>query len=188
MPVTLVTGGVRSGKSRHAESLLAGHPDVTYVATHSRAAAQADDAQWLARVEAHQAARPRTWVTLETVDVTPLLGVPGGPLLVECLGTWLTGLVDHAGLWTDLDAAAVLVTGERARLVGALRTTAREVVVVSNEVGLSLVPLTAAGRFFQDELGRLTAAVADVADRVHLVVAGRVIDLSAAPHVGGPLP
>jgi len=182
VPVTLVSGGVRSGKSRHAEGLLRGHGDVTYVAC-GRGLDPADP-EWADRVARHRAARPAGWVTVETRDPAPLLGMPGGPLLVECLGTWLTGVVDEAGLWEDLDAAADLVAARRSALVSALGGTAREAVVVTNEVGWSLVPLTPTGRFFQDELGRLNAAVADVADRVHLVVAGRVLDLSGAPGVG----
>ncbi len=107
------------------------------------------------------------------------------PLLVECLGTWLTGIIDDVGLWEDLSAARELVTARAAELVRSLSGSGREIVIVTNEVGWSLVPLTPVGRFFQDELGRLNAAVADGADHVHLVVAGRVLDLSAAPRVGG---
>jgi adenosylcobinamide kinase/adenosylcobinamide-phosphate guanylyltransferase len=103
--------------------------------------------------------------------------MPGGPLLVECLGTWLTGLVDRAGLWDDLSAAAVLVQDEGEALVDALVRTSREVVLVTNEVGWSLVPLTPSGRFFTDALGRLNVAVAAVADHAVLVVLGRALSL-----------
>ncbi len=182
MAVTLVSGGVRSGKSRHAEALLRDRADVTYVAC-GRGADPADP-EWQARLTAHRLQRPTAWTTVETRDLAPLLGMPGGPLLVECLGTWLTGIVDDAGLWEDLCAASEFVAERTAELVRSLSGSGREVVLVTNEVGLSLVPLTPAGRFFQDELGRLNAAVADHADHVHLVVAGRVLDLSAAPRVG----
>ena len=171
----MVTGGVRSGKSRHAEALLADRADVTYVATGQPA--DADDAEWAQRVARHQNARPCTWTTVETLELTPLLGMPGGPLLVECLGTWLTGLVDRAGLWDDLSAAAVLVQDEGEALVDALVRTSREVVLVTNEVGWSLVPLTPSGRFFTDALGRLNVAVAAVADHAVLVVLGRALSL-----------
>ena len=177
MSVTVVTGGVRSGKSRHAEALLADRDDVTYIATGQPA--DADDAEWRERVARHQAARPATWTTVETLDLVPLLGMPGGPLLVECLGTWVTGLVDRADLWDDLPAAAALVEAEGAALAEALTRTLRDVVLVTNEVGWSLVPLTPSGRFFTDALGRVNTAVAGVADHAVLVVLGRALTLGS---------
>ncbi|CAN7355637.1 bifunctional adenosylcobinamide kinase/adenosylcobinamide-phosphate guanylyltransferase [Terrabacter sp. LjRoot27] len=177
---TLVTGPVRSGKSRHAEDLVEGHDDVTYVATGRRA--DASDPEWSRRVEDHRTRRPATWRTLETTDVAGAIEAATGPVLVDCLGTWLTALVDEAG-WDDLVAAAGAVRREADGLVEALCAATVPVVVVTNEVGWSLVPTTASGRLFQDELGRLNALVATVAARVHLVVAGRVVDLSDAPVV-----
>ena len=177
MSVTVVTGGVRSGKSRHAEALLAERDDVTYIATGQPA--DADDAEWRERVARHQAARPATWTTVETLDLVPLLGMPGGPLLVECLGTWVTGLVDRADLWDDLPGAAALVEAEGAALAEALTRTSRDVVLVTNEVGWSLVPLTPSGRFFSDALGRVNTAVAGVADHAVLVVLGRALTLGS---------
>jgi len=177
---TLVTGPVRSGKSRHAEDLVADHEDVTYVATGRRA--DASDPEWSRRVEGHRTRRPATWRTLETTDVAGVIDAATGPVLVDCLGTWLTALVDDAG-WDDLVAAADAVRREGDRLVESLCATRMPVVIVTNEVGWSLVATTASGRLFQDELGRLNALVATAAARVHLVVAGRVVDLSDAPVV-----
>jgi len=177
---TLVTGPVRSGKSRHAEDLLWDHASVTYVATGRRA--EPDDPEWSRRVETHQARRPGSWRTVETADVAAVIDVATGPVLVDCLGTWLTALVDEAG-WDDLVAAAEVVRAAGGRLIESLCAATVPVVVVTNEVGWSLVPTTTSGRFFQDELGRLDAAVSGVAAQVHLVVAGRVLDLSAAPIV-----
>jgi adenosylcobinamide kinase/adenosylcobinamide-phosphate guanylyltransferase len=182
---TLVTGPVRSGKSRHAEHLLAHEPAVTYVAT-GRPADLAD-AEWTGRVEGHRVRRPMSWTTLETSDVVGVIASAEGPVLVDCLGTWLTALVDAIG-WDDLVAAGDLVGRQRRALVEALCDTRVPVVIVTNEVGWSLVATTASGRFFQDELGRLNADVAAVAARVHLAVAGRVVDLSDAPVVPAALP
>jgi adenosylcobinamide kinase/adenosylcobinamide-phosphate guanylyltransferase len=182
---TLVTGPVRSGKSRHAEHLLEHDPSVTYVATGRRA--DLADVEWTRRVEGHRVRRPMSWRTVETGDLVGAIGSARGPVLVDCLGTWLTALVDETG-WHDLDAAADRVGQETRRLVETLRVTRLPIVIVTNEVGWSLVPTTASGRFFQDELGRLNAAVAAVAGRVHLVVAGRVLDLSDAAVVPGALP
>jgi adenosylcobinamide kinase/adenosylcobinamide-phosphate guanylyltransferase len=172
---TLVTGPVRSGKSRHAEDLLSAESDVTYVATGPAPAA--DDDEWRTRVEAHRAQRPASWRTVETSDVAGVLRAARGPVLVDCLGTWLTSVVDAVG-WDDLAVAASAVRLQGATFVESLCAATVPVVVVTNEVGWSLVPTTASGRLFQDELGRLNAAVSAVAARVHLVVAGRVLDLS----------
>ncbi|MGO4598839.1 bifunctional adenosylcobinamide kinase/adenosylcobinamide-phosphate guanylyltransferase [Terrabacter sp. 2RAF25] len=177
---TLVTGPVRSGKSRHAEDLLWLSESVTYVAAGRRATP--DDPEWSRRVADHQSRRPDSWRTVETADVAATIAATAGPLLVDCLGTWLTALVDEAG-WDDLEAAAEVVRAAGDRLVESLCATTVPVVVVTNEVGWSLVATTASGRFFQDELGRLNAQVASVAAGVHLVVAGRVVDLSDAPVV-----
>ena len=181
MAVTLVTGGARSGKSRHAEHLLVGASSVTYVA--AGRPADGADPEWSARVAEHQARRPATWRSVESLDLVAVLGDPRGSLLIECLGTWLTGLVDRAEAWDELDLAATVVRERTAVLCSALTGRTSDVVLVTNEVGMALVPQTASGRFFQDELGRLNASVAAVADHVHLVVAGRVLDLSDAPVV-----
>ena len=177
---TLVTGPVRSGKSRHAEDLLWRSESVTYVATGRRATP--DDPEWSRRVADHRTRRPGSWRTLETADVASAVDAATEPVLVDCLGTWLTALVDEAG-WDDLVVAAGAVRAAGDRLVESLCAATVPVVVVTNEVGWSLVPTTASGRFFQDELGRLNARVAAAAAHVHLVVAGRVLDLSEAPVV-----
>jgi adenosylcobinamide kinase/adenosylcobinamide-phosphate guanylyltransferase len=184
MTVTLVTGPVRSGKSRHAEHLLSHHAPVRYLATGP--APGADD-QWRLRVEQHRLRRPAGWTTVESLEVATELRTTEVPLLVDCLGTWLTGLVDRIG-WEDLDAAGTAVRAARDDLLAALEEARVPVVLVTNEVGWSLVPTTDSGRFFQDEVGRLNAAVAHRADRVHLVVAGRVLDLTSAPVVPETLP
>ncbi len=179
MTVTLVTGPARSGKSRHAEDLLSRHREVTYLATGPR---PGTDTEWARRVEEHQRRRPAGWTTVESLDVAGTVRSARSPLLVDCLGTWLTGIIDTSG-WDDLDAARVAVTAARDDLVAALAATNIPVVLVTNEVGWGVVPATVSGRFLQDELGRVNASVSARADAVHLVVAGRVLDLSTAPLV-----
>lgn len=162
--ITLVLGGARSGKSAVAERLAAGLPaPVTYIAT---AAVDPEDDDHVARVAAHQARRDSAWVTVEAVgtELPAALRSCTGTVLVDSLGTWLTG---HA----DLDAADVT------DLCTALRERAGDTVVVSEEVGLGVHPSTELGRRFRDALGAANVAVADVADRVLLVVAGRVLPL-----------
>jgi adenosylcobinamide kinase/adenosylcobinamide-phosphate guanylyltransferase len=178
--VTLVTGGIRSGKSRHAETLPATDSDVTYVATGPR---DGTDAEWTRRLALHRERRPSGWSVLETLDVAGVIAFSEGLVVVDCLGTWVSGLVDEAALWDDLDAATDLLDAATEMLREALATTRADVVVVTNEVGFAPVATTSSGRWFQDALGRVNAGVASGADRVHLVVAGRVVDLSDAPVV-----
>jgi adenosylcobinamide kinase/adenosylcobinamide-phosphate guanylyltransferase len=180
MTTTLVTGPVRSGKSRHAEDLLAHHAEVLYVATGPPD--DGADPEWSARVSHHRRWRPAGWHTVETLALPAALDNAEHPVLVDCLGTWLAGLVDEVG-WDDLGSASVHVAKARSELLAALGHVRQPVVLVTNEVGWSLVPETPSGRFFADELGRLNAAVSRAADRVHLVVAGRVLDLTTAPLV-----
>ncbi len=181
MALTLVTGGARSGKSRHAEALVADAADVTYVATGR--VDDGSDPEWTLRVAAHRARRPSGWSVLETRDVAGVARAARGAVVVDCLGTWLTGLVDDADLWADLPAAGRLVGAAGDVLGDALDASTARIVLVTNEVGLAPVATTSSGRWFQDELGRLNARIAAVADHVHLVVVGRVLDLSDAPVV-----
>lgn len=172
---TLVLGGARSGKSRHAERLLADRPDVVYVAT---AGTRDGDADWDNRVAVHRARRPEGWTTVETSDLAPLLRAGGPPLLVDCLALWCTAALDDAGAWEQDrwhgGPAQEQYRGRVEELLGAWRVAARQVVAVSNEVGQGVVPATWAGRLFRDELGRLNAAVASASERVDLLVAGTV--------------
>jgi len=168
----LVTGGVRSGKSAHAEALLATEETVTYVA----AGPTYDDADWQERVTRHRARRPASWTTLETTDVAAALAVATGPLLVDCLGTWLTAVIDEAGLWeAPLADVEAHVAGRVTGLVAGLRAATEPVVVVTNEVGLGVVPEHRAGRLFRDLLGTANQRLASACDEVHLVVSGRVL-------------
>ncbi len=180
MTVTLVTGGARSGKSRHAEQLLHAGPAV-YVATGS--SPDGTDPEWSDRVLRHRARRPLSWGTVETLEVADAVRAATEPVVIDCLGTWLTGLVDRADAWEDLGRAALVVQEATESLTRALALSSVDVVIVTNEVGMALVPETSAGRFFQDQLGILNAAVSAIADRVHLVVAGRALDLTHAPLV-----
>ncbi|RLV50377.1 bifunctional adenosylcobinamide kinase/adenosylcobinamide-phosphate guanylyltransferase [Nocardioides mangrovicus] len=171
---TLVTGGVRSGKSQHAEQLLDQHPQVTYVVP---GLAPHDDAEWAARVAAHQARRPQHWTTLETPDLAMAVIEAPGAVLVDCLGTWVTRLLDDAGAWPDREQATAIVEERTDSLVDALETTDGEFVLVTNEVGLGIVPEHASGRLFRDLVGVVNQRVAAVCQEVHLVVVGRVLHL-----------
>jgi adenosylcobinamide kinase / adenosylcobinamide-phosphate guanylyltransferase len=174
---TLVLGGARSGKSVEAERRLESFPDVRYVAT---GGTRGGDTEWAARVSAHRERRPGSWRTEETCDLVPLLTAQGPPLLIDCLSLWLTDAMDSVGAWDD---AVWADGGERAlrervdELTRAVRATRRTVVAVSNEVGSGIVPATASGRRYRDELGRLNAAFAAECEQVVLVVAGQALVL-----------
>ncbi|MEU6216222.1 bifunctional adenosylcobinamide kinase/adenosylcobinamide-phosphate guanylyltransferase [Streptomyces sp. NPDC047022] len=174
---TLVLGGARSGKSVEAERRLEAFPDVLYVAT---GGTRGGDTEWAARVAAHRERRSGSWRTVETCDLVPLLKDDGPPLLIDCLSLWLTDAMDSVNAWDDAEWAS---GGERAlrarveQLAGAVRDTRRTVVAVSNEVGSGIVPATASGRRYRDELGRLNAAFASECEHVLLVVAGQALTL-----------
>ena len=170
----LVTGGVRSGKSRHAESLMADRGQVTYVA--AGPVPTDDDPDWAARVAEHRARRPAHWSTRETSDLAGAIG-GGGATLVDCLGTWLTAVVDELDGWTVEQARWGPELDRRLDALVAAVAGADDVVLVTNEVGLGVVPAHASGRLFRDLLGTVNQRVAAVCDEVHLVVAGRVLRL-----------
>jgi adenosyl cobinamide kinase/adenosyl cobinamide phosphate guanylyltransferase len=163
--ISLVLGGARSGKSEMAERLASTlPPPVTYVAT----ATVDGDPDFAARVERHRSRRPADWVTVEAgAALIETLAEVNGTVLVDSLGTWLAALPEF-----EVDPAS---------LCSLLRTRRGDTVVVSEEVGLGVHPSTEVGGRFRDALGALNRAVSEVADEVHLVVAGRPIRLGAAP-------
>ncbi len=159
MSITLVLGGARSGKSRFAESLAVAPK--YYLAT-----AQAFDDEMRARIVQHQSERDQTWNTIDTpLDLANTLrGVSqsGNFVLVDCLTLWLTNLMLAEVPWeTDLETLLV-----------ALGETEAEIVLVSNEVGLGIVPDNALARAFRDAQGLTNQSVAEIADNVVFMAAG----------------
>ncbi|MCA0157551.1 nicotinate-nucleotide--dimethylbenzimidazole phosphoribosyltransferase [Tsukamurella sp. M9C] len=174
MALTLVIGGVRSGKSARAEQLIAGSGAlVRYVATAPR---PDGDPDLTARVAAHRERRPSSWSTVETQDLRAVLSEGSAPTLIDDLGGWLAARLDAAG-WETPENVQPDLDG----LVAAAAAYAGELVIVSPEVGLSLVAETHAGRVFQDLLGTLNGRLAAIADRAELVVAGIPVLLDGAP-------
>jgi adenosylcobinamide kinase/adenosylcobinamide-phosphate guanylyltransferase len=176
----LVTGGVRSGKSRHAESLLAAAPSVAYVAP-GPTLEEEPDPDWAARLAAHQARRPEGWRTVESRDLAGALAdglAAGDAVMVDCLGTWLTAVMDSRGLWeASSEEATAAVSGLVEDAVAVLGRQGGDVVLVTNEVGLGVVPAHRSGRLFRDLLGLVNQRLAAACDEVHLVIAGRVLKL-----------
>lgn len=177
MAHVLVTGGVRSGKSRYAESLFSPADAVTYI-TPGYPAEPGVDPEWAARVAGHRLRRPAAWTTVETLDLAAAIGAAEGPVLVDCLGTWLTRKLDEWEAWDAEEPAWAERLGvATAGLAAAVRAHSGELAVVTNEVGWSVVPEYRAGRLFADHLGRVNQAVAAACDQVVLMVAGRALVL-----------
>ncbi|OAF10597.1 adenosylcobinamide kinase/adenosylcobinamide phosphate guanyltransferase [Bradyrhizobium centrolobii] len=161
MAVILITGGARSGKSRRAEARarsFAGQP--VYIAT-----AEALDAEMAERIAHHRARRGTDWIEREEpLDLVQALTETdgGGGRLVDCLTLWLSNLLHAERDWSR----------EVAQLADALPRLKSPVVLVTNEVGLGIVPDNALARVFRDAAGIMNQSIAAVADEVEFVVAG----------------
>jgi len=170
---TLILGGVRSGKSRLAESLAArsGKP-VTYIAT-----AAAGDGEMRERIAAHRARRAPGWTVIEEPirlgAVLETHGANGAFMLVDCLTLWLTNLL--------VAADEAQFARERDALVSAIERLDGEIALVSNETGMGIMPLGELTRRFGDEAGRLHQDLAQRCERVVLTVAGLPTVLKGAP-------
>jgi adenosylcobinamide kinase/adenosylcobinamide-phosphate guanylyltransferase len=171
--VTLVLGGARSGKSAHAERLVEAHAgEHVYLAT-----AEPGDGEMAERIARHKARRGEGWRTVEEPIALAVAlraaATPGSAVLVDCLTIWLSNL-----LLAGRDAEA-----EASGLIETLAEAGGPVVLVSNEVGLGIVPENALARAFRDHAGRLNQRVAQAADRVVLVAAGLPVVLKPAPEL-----
>lgn len=163
--VTLVLGGARSGKSRFAEGLASGFAGPkTYIAT-----AEAFDDEMRDRIAKHREQRAGDgWTTIEApLDPVQALQNAGGFVLMDCVTVWLGNLMHHERNIRDAVAG----------LCGALAQAEGRIVLVSNEVGLSIVPENAMARRFRDEQGFANQRLAEVADEVFFVAAGLPLKL-----------
>ena len=186
MPTTLITGPVRSGKSRFAERLAReAKAHVTYVAT---ADPRPGDPEWEARLAAHQRSRPPEWKVVESArhgrDLVEIIGTasPGSVIIVDSLGTWLAAQMSAPNMGAGDDAVALeaALGDDCRRLDVSLRSTSAQVILVSEEAGWGIVPIYPSARVFRDVLGRLHQAIAKHAERIYLVVNGFAIDLHAS--------
>lgn len=173
MPVHLILGGARSGKSAYAEQLAKeGKQAVTYLAT-----AKIYDDEFAQRVEHHKNRRPKEWSIIESpVNLAATLAAQAKEntcVIVDCLTLWLAQYIcpdcepPETTEWSQ----------ERQALLAVLPTLKGTILLVSNEVGMGIVPLGEINRQFQDEQGRLNQAVAQVADQVSFIAAGLPIKL-----------
>lgn len=171
----LILGGARSGKSAYAERLARERGGaVLFVAT-----ATAGDDEMARRIAAHRAERPAEWRTLEApADVAARVAAadPAGTILLDCVTLLVSNLLlAHEAAGEDAVAAAV--AGEVERLLALAASDAATWIIVSNEVGMGLVPPYPLGRAYRDLLGRVNAQLAARADRAYLLVAGLPLDL-----------
>ena len=186
--LTLILGGARSGKSSYAERLALQHGgQVLFVAT-----AQPLDGEMAERIANHQNNRPANWQTLEIASAVGALlksrtqsgTLQAGVILVDCLTLLVSNLLlaVSSGVGEDLtvdeEAATALVETEITRLLEAVQTIPAEWIIVSNEVGLGLVPSYPLGRVYRDLLGRANQHLASRADKVIFMIAGIPMRLS----------
>ena len=184
MSTTLVLGGARSGKSAHAERLAgASGRDVVYIAT-----ARAGDSEMAQRIAHHRASRPAHWTTVEEPvalgAAISLWSTPTRVVLVDCLTLWLSNvLFSGADAFPDTGPVALppRFHSERQVLLDALASASGDIILVSNEVGMGIVPMGAVSRAFVDEQGRLNQAVAAACDRAVFVAAGLPLMLKGSP-------
>jgi adenosylcobinamide kinase/adenosylcobinamide-phosphate guanylyltransferase len=177
-PLVLVLGGTRSGKSTfglaRARELAGGGP-VAYLATALGGDPELDD-----RIARHRSVRPADWPTIEVGrDLPAALAAAGdAPALLDGLTLWLASLVGDSPAVDDLDA---LLDGSVARGLDAIEAHPGPVIVVSDEIGLGMVPMDPGARRFRDLQGIVHQRLAAAADEVHLTVAGLPLTLKPRP-------
>lgn len=165
--VTLVLGGARSGKSRHAERLIESIGGGLYLAT-----AEIRDEEMRTRVDLHQGRRGANWRTVEEpLSIADIIAKTDAPVLVDCLTLWVSNLMER-----EADIAA-----ETDLLIGSFIGLKHPIVLVANEVGLGIVPMNALARRFRDEAGRLNQAIAEVAGHVVFLAAGLPLTFKDQP-------
>ena len=185
--IVLVTGGARSGKSAFAEEQLADRERVCYIAT---GLPRGEDPEWQERVKLHQARRPQSWDTLEQYRdlATWIEQDDHGDYLVDCATMLTTNrLFDLVNEWYPekgyLSDEQFLSKAEQARILEAMEAEWSQILsamkerqatfwIVTNEVGLGIVPDTRLGRYFRDLQGRVNQLIAKEASEVYLVICG----------------
>ncbi len=173
--VILITGPARSGKSEWAEKLALNSKNVVYIATSNR---DANDPEWLLRIQQHVIRRPQNWLTLEVpIAISHALSnvKPQTCILVDSLGTWVANLLEQEETEWDNTVQDFLNTVE---------LVAADIIFVAEETGWGVVPAYPIGRKFRDRLGSLVRRLSKISDTVYLVTGGYALNLSA---LGTPL-
>jgi adenosylcobinamide kinase/adenosylcobinamide-phosphate guanylyltransferase len=184
MTRTLILGGARSGKSAHAERLaLASGKEVIVIVT-----AHAGDSEMATRIAHHRARRPAHWITVEEGialgDALHVWRTPERIVLIDCLTLWLSNLLFSCNAnFPEIGPVTLppLMCEQQAAFRQALAQPGGDVLIVSNELGMGIVPQGAASRAFADEAGRMNQAAAALCEQVILVAAGLPLLLKGAP-------
>ena len=176
--LTLILGGARSGKSAFAERLARAAKNVLFVAT-----AEPLDDDMARRIAAHRRARPAHWRTLEeplnlAAAIPPALA-NADIVLLDCLTLWVSNMLLKAETALDPAAAEAAILAAATELLDICETSNAAWILVSNEVGLGVVPASPLGRAYRDALGKVNALAAARADKVYLMTAGLALDLTA---------
>ena len=162
--VTLIVGGARSGKSRYAQELAAGFERVTFIAT-----ARANDSEMRRKIARHRSERPRSWETLEAPlnleSAIQSWGTKADMLIIDCLTLYLANLMRAR-------RSRERILQDFNKVSEAIQLAKSSMIIVSNEVGCGVVPAFRSGRVYRDLLGQLNQQIAQIADRVVLMVAG----------------
>jgi adenosyl cobinamide kinase/adenosyl cobinamide phosphate guanylyltransferase len=169
MGLTVLLGGARSGKSA-LSSELAAETELPVVVV---VTAEARDEEMTERIRRHRESRPAAWITVEApVEVARAIRelAPNAFVVLDCLSLWVSNAIE-----AKLDDDRIL--HEAREIASALANREVPAVVVSNEVGLGIVPMNALARRYRDTLGRVNATFVDAAERAYFVVAGKALAL-----------
>lgn len=171
---TLILGGVRSGKSRLAQDIaIKSNKPVIYIAT-----ATSNDEEMQVRIEQHKSSRPNNWLVIEEpmqlASTLAKYNQRNSLIIIDCLTLWLTNLL--------LDDDVQTLDRERTALFEALQDNANEIILISNETGLGIMPLGELTRRFGDEAGITNQLLASLCDRVILTVAGLPLTLKGTAY------
>ncbi|MCK0113981.1 bifunctional adenosylcobinamide kinase/adenosylcobinamide-phosphate guanylyltransferase [Ornithinimicrobium sp. F0845] len=180
MATTLVLGAARNGKSDYAEALLAHHPVVTYVATGPKLH-DAPDQAWADQVLELRAKRPASWETVETTALSRALLLSRRPVLIDTLSHWVWRTLDEHDQWRSATRAIETLEPILDELLVVYRSLSHDVVAISDEVGWGREPTNAREGTYREVLAHVNNRFSAVSQRVHLLVGGRVLDLSNAP-------
>lgn len=176
--ITLITGGQRSGKSNFAEKLLKNRDDVTYIAT-----SLADGEEMKERIRIHKSHRPKTWKTVETYRDFSNYVDENDYYILECVGTMVSNIMYEKT--KDLEMIDTKISKEIeddifkeiSDLIISVRDKDKNLILVTNEVGLSLTPNNHVGRVYTDILGRVNQRIGKMVDKAYLIVCGIEVEL-----------
>jgi adenosylcobinamide kinase/adenosylcobinamide-phosphate guanylyltransferase len=181
----LITGGARSGKSRFAQELARGLKEpVLFVAT-----AEGGDQEMRQRIAKHRAERPANWDTLEATqsigDRIIKQEWGAGVIIVDCITLLVSNIMgqhcDQNGNLTDVPLIEEKITSEITSLIEYIKRTDSVFIIVTNEVGLGLVPLSEMSRLYRDLLGKANQQLAELADEVYFMIAGLPMQIKPVP-------